>query len=99
MTKTPFSEKMIDILNYGAINLAVAIGYRTGLFDVMDSLNRLLTSDDLSDRAGLNRRYVKEWLGIMSTAGIVELFTSEDGENRYFLPYFGDLVSFKGGRM
>ena len=98
MAKTPFSEKMIDILNYGAINLAVAIGYRTGLFDVMDSLNRPLTSNDLSDRAGLNQRYVIEWLGIMSTAGIVELSLSKNGENQFYLPKDrGDLLARRAG--
>jgi hypothetical protein len=45
-----FSEKMIDILNYGAINLAMAIGYRTGLFDVMDAFDSPQTIGDISDR-------------------------------------------------
>ena len=35
--KKLFPQKMTEILNYGAINLAMAIGYRIGLFDVMDS--------------------------------------------------------------
>ena len=54
MTKMSFSEKMIDILNYGAINLTMGIGYRTGLFDVMDAFDSPQTIDDISDRAGLN---------------------------------------------
>ena len=37
-TRDHFSQKMTDILNYGALNLAMAIGYRTGLFDAMDRL-------------------------------------------------------------
>ncbi len=77
---------MIDILNSGAINLAMAIGYRIGLFDVMDAFDSPQSIDDISDRAGLNPRYVKEWLGVMSTAEIVELSISEKGENRYYLP-------------
>ena len=32
-TADKFSEKMTAILNYGALNLALAIGYRLGLFD------------------------------------------------------------------
>jgi 2-polyprenyl-3-methyl-5-hydroxy-6-metoxy-1,4-benzoquinol methylase len=92
-----FSEKMIDILNYGAINLAMAIGYRTGLFDVMDTFDSPQNIGDISDQAGLNPRYVKEWLGIMTTAEIVELSQKED-ENQYFLPkHCGDLITRRAG--
>jgi len=34
-----FSQRMTDILNYGALNLAMAIGYRAGLFEVMASFS------------------------------------------------------------
>ena len=93
-----FSEKMIDILNYGAINLAMAIGYRTGLFDVMDAFDSPQTIGDISDRAGLNPRYVQEWLGVMTTAEIVELSQAESGENQYYLPkHCGDLITRRAG--
>ena len=78
-----FSEKMIDILNYGAINLAMAIGYRTGLLDVMDVFDSPQSIGEISNQAGLNPRYVQEWLGIMTTAEIVEL-SQKDDENRYY---------------
>ena len=92
-----FSEKMIDILNYGAINLSMAIGYRTGLFDVMDAFDSPQNIDDIADRAGLNPRYVKEWLGVMTTAEIVEL-SHKDDENKYYLPkHHGDLVTRRAG--
>jgi 2-polyprenyl-3-methyl-5-hydroxy-6-metoxy-1,4-benzoquinol methylase len=98
MTKMSFSEKMIDILNCGAINLAMAIGYRTGLFEVMDVFDSPHTIDDISDRAGLNPRYVQEWLGVMTTAEIVELSQAENGENRYYLPkHCGDLITRRAG--
>jgi 2-polyprenyl-3-methyl-5-hydroxy-6-metoxy-1,4-benzoquinol methylase len=93
-----FSEKMIDILNYGAINLAMAIGYRTGLFDVMDAFDSPRTVGDISDRAALNPRYVQEWLGVMTTAEIVELSQAESGENQYYLPKScGDLITRRAG--
>jgi len=93
-----FSEKMIDILNYGAINLAMAIGYRTGLFDVMDTFDSPQSSDVISDRAGLNPRYVQEWLGVMTTAEIVELSQAEDDGNQYYLPkHCGDLITRRAG--
>jgi hypothetical protein len=33
-----FAEKMMTI-NYGALNLMISIGYRTGLFDAMSELS------------------------------------------------------------
>jgi 2-polyprenyl-3-methyl-5-hydroxy-6-metoxy-1,4-benzoquinol methylase len=59
-----FAGKMIDILNSGAISLMISIGHRTGLFDAMVELPEF-TSASLADGAGLNERYVREWLGAM----------------------------------
>ncbi|MBW2439368.1 MAG: class I SAM-dependent methyltransferase [Deltaproteobacteria bacterium] len=94
----PFAEKMTDILNYSALNLAMAIGYRTGLFDVMDTFDTPQTMQVIADRAGLNRRYIKEWLGVMVTGQIVEISRDEGGQNRYYLPkHHGDLVARRAG--
>ena len=93
-----FSEKLIKILNYGALNLALAIGYRTGLFDAMDNLESPQTLESISQVTGLNRRYIKEWLGVMVTGGIVKLRQAQDGENRYWLPKAcGDLITRRSG--
>ena len=98
MREISFSEKMIDILNFGAINLAMAIGYRTGLFDVMDAFESPQNVSAISEKAGLNRRYVQEWLGAMTTAEIVELSEAKDGENQYYLPrHCGDLITRRAG--
>jgi 2-polyprenyl-3-methyl-5-hydroxy-6-metoxy-1,4-benzoquinol methylase len=81
-----FSERVIDILNKGALNLALGIGYRTGLFDAMDALASPCAAADIAERAGLDPRYVREWLGVVSAGAVVELVPGEAGENRYFLP-------------
>jgi 2-polyprenyl-3-methyl-5-hydroxy-6-metoxy-1,4-benzoquinol methylase len=81
-----FAQKMIDILNYGALNLAMAIGYRTGLYEVLDTVDSPQSATDIAAKAGLSQRYVKEWLGVMVTAGIVEVSLGEDGEDRFHLP-------------
>ena len=83
--KGSFSEKMIRILNYGALNLALAIGYRTGLFDLMDTFETPQSAESISERAGLSPRYVREWLGVMVTGEIVELSQTQNSENRYYL--------------
>lgn len=93
-----FSRKMIDILNYGALNLAVGIGYRTRLFDVMDEAGAPRTAEAIARAAGLNSRYVEEWLGVMCTGGIVTLSTREDGTAEYLLPRsHGDLLTRRSG--
>lgn len=66
-----FAQRMLDILNSGAIALMTSIGHRTGLFDTLAKLPPS-TSQQIADAAGLNERYVREWLGSMVTGGFVE---------------------------
>jgi SAM-dependent methyltransferase len=96
--KESFSERMIKILNYGALNLALAIGYRTGLLDAMDLLEIPQTAESISEKTGLNLRYIEEWLGVMVTGEIVELSRTPDGENLYYLPqHCGDFITRRAG--
>lgn len=93
-----FAKKMTDILNYGALNLAMAIGCRTGLFEVMDGYGSPKTISAIAGKAGLNARYVKEWLGVMVCGGIIELTVTDVGENLFFLPEeHGDLIAARSG--
>ncbi|MCP4575858.1 MAG: class I SAM-dependent methyltransferase [Deltaproteobacteria bacterium] len=82
----PFSQKLTDILNYGALNLAMGLGYRVRLFDVMDTLETPQPVSIISGKAGLNERYVQEWLGIMVTGGIVDLCKNPEGQDLFQLP-------------
>lgn len=66
-----FAEKMVGVLNGGGIALMCSIGHRTGLFDAMAAMPPA-TSDEIAEKAGLQERYVREWLGCMVTAGIVD---------------------------
>lgn len=89
---------MIGILNAGALNLAMSIGYRTQLFDMMDSSEAPLSPAELAERSGLNERYIREWLGIMVTGGIAELIRDPDGNSLYSLPKaHGDLLTRRAG--
>lgn len=81
-----FGRRMAEILNYGALNLAMAMGYRTGLFEAMASFSEPVTATDIADQAGMNVRYVREWLGVMSTGNVVDLVPGDDGVERYLLP-------------
>ncbi len=66
-----FAERMLGILNSGAITLMTSIGHRTELFDTMAELPPS-TSQQIADAAGLNERYVREWLGAMVTGRFVD---------------------------
>jgi 2-polyprenyl-3-methyl-5-hydroxy-6-metoxy-1,4-benzoquinol methylase len=65
-----FSESLIDVLNKSAIALALSIGHRVGLFETMATLPAS-TSAQIADAAGLNERYVREWLGTMVTGRVI----------------------------
>jgi 2-polyprenyl-3-methyl-5-hydroxy-6-metoxy-1,4-benzoquinol methylase len=67
-----FAGRLLTALNHGALCLMVSVGHRTGLFDAM-SKSPPATSEEIATRAGLNERYVREWLGAMVTAGVVEV--------------------------
>ena len=77
-----FAGRMLNVLNDAAVAVMISVGHRTGLFDALAGLDDA-TSDELADAAGLDERYVREWLGAMTTGRIVEL----DPETaRYSLP-------------
>jgi 2-polyprenyl-3-methyl-5-hydroxy-6-metoxy-1,4-benzoquinol methylase len=66
-----FAGRMLDIISSSAIDLMTSIGHRTELFDTMAELPPS-TSQQIADAAGLNERYVREWLGAMVTGRIVD---------------------------
>lgn len=80
-TETGFDEWFVTAVNSGALMLMISIGHRTGLFDTMSDMN-WTDSVELAKQAGLNERYVREWLGAMATGGVVET----DSSDRYKLP-------------
>ncbi len=77
-----FAEQMVSVLNNAAIALMTSIGHQTGLFDTMADLSPS-TSEQIADAAGLNERYVREWLGAMATGRIVDI---DPVEETYSLP-------------
>lgn len=81
-----FSKKMNDILNYGALNLAMGIGYKNEIFDILEDLDKPVTISEIAYASNLNERYLKEWLGIMVSGKIIELSQTKDGEDLYYLP-------------
>ncbi|MFZ7127311.1 MAG: class I SAM-dependent methyltransferase [Desulfobacterales bacterium] len=81
-----FSARMADILNGGALTAAIAIGYRTDLFEAMAAMEAPADSAAIALKAGLDERYVREWLGVMGTGGIVHMERDAVGGVLYQLP-------------
>ena len=77
-----FADQLLNMLNQGALSLMVSIGHRTGLFDSMAELS-YASSEKISSYAGLEQRYVKEWLAAMVTGGIVQYKPDDES---YLLP-------------
>src|SRR5690606_26117040 len=77
-----FGGELLAALNHGALCLMLSVGHRTGLFDAMSELPAS-TSAEIAAAAGLDERYVREWLGAMVTARVVDI---EAATGRYSLP-------------
>ena len=73
---------MLEALNAGALPTMISVGHRTGLLDALGELGEA-TSQELAGAAGLQERYVREWLAAMTTGRVVEL---DAATGRYRLP-------------
>ena len=96
-----FSDRLIRILNHGALNLALGIGYSHGIFDVLDAQDAPVSLETLAELTGLDRRYLREWLGIMTTGNIIDIHSDSNGgdqTDRFSLPKaHGDLLCRRAG--
>ena len=66
-------DRLVQVLDHGSTAILLGIGYDTGLFEVLADLPPA-TSRQLADAAGLDERYVREWLGAMACAEVVEYY-------------------------
>ncbi|GES30372.1 transcriptional regulator [Streptomyces angustmyceticus] len=72
-----FTGRMLQVLNDACLGHLCSVGHRAGLFDVMAGLPAA-SSARIAGEAGLDERYVREWLGGMTVGGVVA-YTPEDG--------------------
>ncbi|GFG68950.1 class I SAM-dependent methyltransferase [Mycolicibacter senuensis] len=67
-----FADRVTDALDAASLALLLSLGHQSGLFDAMVALPAPATSVQIADAAGLSERYVREWLGGMTVAGVVD---------------------------
>jgi hypothetical protein len=72
---------LVQTLTGGALTMLMSLGYRTGLFEAAAA--GPATSAGLAGRAGLQERYVREWLGAMVTGSF---FRYDPVTGEYTLP-------------
>ena len=77
-----FAGRMVEVINQGCLAILLSIGHRSRLFDVMNGMEPA-TSEDIAGAAGLNERYVREWLKGMTVGRVTTV--NEEGTH-YSLP-------------
>jgi hypothetical protein len=77
-----FRGRIGETLNGAALALAISLGHRAGLFDVMARMAPA-PSAAIAEQAGLVERHVRAWLGAVVAGGVVEHDAASD---RYRLP-------------
>jgi 2-polyprenyl-3-methyl-5-hydroxy-6-metoxy-1,4-benzoquinol methylase len=66
-----FAGRTVQILNDSMLALLLSVGHQTRLFDTMAGLEPS-TSAQVAAAAGLDERYIREWLAGLTVGGIVE---------------------------
>lgn len=69
---TAFADRVTDALDAAGLTLLLSLGHQSGLFDVLADLSAPATSAQIAESAGLDERYVREWLGGTVVAGVVD---------------------------
>lgn len=77
-----FAGRMVEMLNHAALILMTSVGHQVGLFDTLAS-QPPGSSQQIAKAAGLQERYVREWLGAMTTGQIV---ACDPDKGTYWLP-------------
>ncbi|ULE32014.1 class I SAM-dependent methyltransferase [Mycobacterium sp. IDR2000157661] len=70
-TTEDFAGRIVGAIDSASVAILLSIGHQTKLFDTMAALPPA-SSAQIADAAGLNERYVREWLGGLAAGGIVD---------------------------
>ncbi|OBI52665.1 methyltransferase [Mycobacterium kyorinense] len=81
-TTDQFVARMAGAIDGACLAVLLSIGHQTRLLDVLADLPAA-TSAQIADAAGLNERYVREWLGGAAAGGIVDY---QAADTTYSLP-------------
>jgi len=77
-----FGARMLDVMSYGLLSILMSIGHRARIFDALSQLD-WATSTEIAAAAGLDERYMREWLSAMACGRVVDFDTAT---SRFKLP-------------
>jgi SAM-dependent methyltransferase len=66
-----FAQRIVGTIDSASLAILLSIGHQTKLFDTLAELPPA-TSAQIAEAAGLNERYVREWLGGVAAGRIVD---------------------------
>lgn len=72
-----FAERIVGAIDSASLAILLSIGHQTKLWDTLAELPPA-TSAQIADAAGLNERYVREWLGGVVAAQMVDYDAATD---------------------
>src|SRR5262245_409496 len=81
-TTEEFAQRVVEAMDSASLAILLSLGHQTKLFDTMANLPPA-TSTQIADAAGLNGRYVREWLGGVVTSRVVDY---DPASQTYSLP-------------
>lgn len=81
-TTEEFAGRIAGTIDSASLAILLSIGHQTNLFDTLAELPPA-TSAQIADAAGLNERYVREWLGGVVSGRVVEF---DPATQTYTLP-------------
>ncbi|MDT5245853.1 MAG: hypothetical protein QOD36_3229 [Mycobacterium sp.] len=70
-TTEEFAKRIVGVIDDASLAILLSIGHQTSLWDTLAEFQSA-TSSQIADAAGLNERYVREWLGGVVAAQVVE---------------------------
>jgi len=80
------ADRVVNAMNESALMLMLSLGHRTGLLDHLSTLG-WSTSEQIATTGGYSERYVREWLGAMTAAGVIDHEPGDDDQpGTYHLP-------------
>ena len=81
-TTEEFAQRVVEAMDSASLAILLSLGHQTKLFDTMANLPPA-TSTQIADAAGLNERYVREWLGGVVASRVVDY---DPASQTYSLP-------------
>lgn len=67
-----FAARITAALDEASLVLLLSLGHQSGLLDSLTALSTPSTSAQIAEKASLNERYVREWLGGATVARVVD---------------------------